>query len=115
MPAAILEAIFERFWQVDAGDRRGQGLGLYISKCIVEAHGGRIWTESWLGKGSRLWFTLPVPSSLRRGSAQGGPARNRERPARRRADSHGRRRPSARVRADAKRGHFTRGKGPRGR
>jgi signal transduction histidine kinase len=57
---AILETIFERFWQVGADDRRGQGLGLYISKCIVEARRGRIWAESEPGKGTRLHLTLPV-------------------------------------------------------
>ena len=61
MPANVLEAIFERFWQVGKNDRRGVGLGLYISRCIVEAHGGRIWAESQLGEGSRLCFTLPRP------------------------------------------------------
>jgi signal transduction histidine kinase len=59
MPGNVLEAIFERFWQVGKNDRRGVGLGLYISRCIVEAHGGRIWAESQLGEGSRLCFTLP--------------------------------------------------------
>jgi signal transduction histidine kinase len=60
IPGNMLEAIFERFWQVGKGDRRGVGLGLYISRCIVEAHGGKIWAESTLGEGSRLCFTLPV-------------------------------------------------------
>lgn len=60
IPGNMLEAIFERFWQVGEGDRRGVGLGLYISRCIVEAHGGKIWAESTLGEGSRLCFTLPV-------------------------------------------------------
>jgi signal transduction histidine kinase len=54
-----LESIFERFWQVTRGDRRGLGLGLFISRCIVEAHGGRIWAESALGRGSTFYFTLP--------------------------------------------------------
>ena len=54
-----LERIFERFWQVAANDKRGLGLGLYISKCIVEAHGGRIWVESKTGEGSTFFFTLP--------------------------------------------------------
>lgn len=56
-----LKSIFERFWQVSQGDRRGLGLGLFISRCIVEAHGGRIWTESEIGKGSTFYFTLPAP------------------------------------------------------
>lgn len=59
IPGNLLEAIFERFWQVGKDDRRGVGLGLYISRCIVEAHGGKIWAESELGQGTRLWFTLP--------------------------------------------------------
>ena len=66
IPAPMLEAIFERFWQVGANDRRGLGLGLYISKCIVEAHGGRIWAESQPGKGSQVYFTLPVMRARRR-------------------------------------------------
>jgi signal transduction histidine kinase len=59
IPEEMLEAIFERFWQVGKNDRRGLGLGLYISKCIVELHGGTIWVESELGRGSRVCFTLP--------------------------------------------------------
>ena len=60
IPAGMLESIFERFWQVGKNDQRGLGLGLYISRCIVEAHGGRIWAESEEGKGSRFFFTLPL-------------------------------------------------------
>lgn len=60
IPATMLEAIFERFWQVGKNDRKGMGLGLYISRCIVEAHGGRIWAESEAGKGCQLYFTLPT-------------------------------------------------------
>jgi signal transduction histidine kinase len=55
----MLEAIFERFGQAGRNDRRGLGLGLYISRCIVEAHRGTIWAESARGEGSRLCFTLP--------------------------------------------------------
>lgn len=59
IPDDKLEVIFERFWQVGKNDRRGLGLGLYISKCLVAAHGGEIWAESELGVGSAFYFTLP--------------------------------------------------------
>ena len=58
IPDAMLDLVFERFWQAGKDDRRGLGLGLYISRCIVEAHGGTIWAESKMGEGSRLSFTL---------------------------------------------------------
>jgi signal transduction histidine kinase len=57
---SMLEAVFERFWQVGKNDHRGLGLGLYISRCIVDAHGGRIWAESRPGGGSAFHFTIPV-------------------------------------------------------
>lgn len=60
IPADKLELVFARFLQVARNDRRGVGLGLYISKCIVEGHGGRIWAESRIGEGSTFSFTLPV-------------------------------------------------------
>jgi signal transduction histidine kinase len=53
-----LQGVFEKFKQV-AKDRRGLGLGLYISKGIVEAHGGRMWGESRLGAGSTFHFVIP--------------------------------------------------------
>ena len=62
IPADKLEAVFERYWQVTRKDRRGLGLGLYISKCIVEGHGGRIWAQSTPGSGSTVSFTLPATS-----------------------------------------------------
>jgi signal transduction histidine kinase len=58
IPADLLEAVFTRFHQVTPNDRLG--LGLYISKCIVQGHGGHIWAESRVGEGSRFVFTLPV-------------------------------------------------------
>lgn len=60
IPQELHELVFERFWQLGKNDRRGFGLGLYISKCIIESHGGKIWVESKLGEGSRFVFTLPL-------------------------------------------------------
>jgi len=59
------ERIFEEFQQTDAGLERleGTGLGLALSKRLVELHGGRIWLESELGKGSTFVFTLPARSA----------------------------------------------------
>ena len=59
IPPDQLEAVFERYVQVTKNDRRGVGLGLHISKCIVQGHGGQIWAESTLGQGSIFRFTLP--------------------------------------------------------
>jgi signal transduction histidine kinase len=62
IPAHMLAAIFERFWQVGKNDQRGLGLGLYISRCIVEGHQGAIRVESTIGKGSS--FIAAIPCSL---------------------------------------------------
>ena len=62
---SMIETIFERFWQVGEHDRRGLGLGLYISRCIVEAHGGRIWAQSEVGEGTTVHLTLPTGGSAR--------------------------------------------------
>ena len=77
IPAAMLETIFQRFWQVGKNDRRGMGLGLYISRCIVESHAGRIWAESNVGKGSQFYFTLPVTSPRRSPAPRAAPRKAR--------------------------------------
>ncbi|MFA6029537.1 MAG: ATP-binding protein [Elusimicrobiota bacterium] len=67
IPASHLEKIFAKFEQVPGQKRGGTGLGLTISKRFVEAHLGRIWVESELGKGAQFYFTLP--KNLRKNEA----------------------------------------------
>lgn len=55
-----LSHAFDRFWQSSRTDRQGAGLGLAITKGIVDAHGGRTWAESVPGRGSTFHFTLPI-------------------------------------------------------
>lgn len=65
IPKEDLSRIFERFYRVDKGRSKelgGTGLGLSIVKHLVQAHGGRVWVESQLGKGSTFYFTLPTRS-----------------------------------------------------
>lgn len=66
IPAEDLPHIFERFYQGHMQARpamAGSGLGLALAKKVVEAHGGRIWVESDLGKGTTVLFTLPLARS----------------------------------------------------
>lgn len=62
IPEDKLSSIFEKFEQANAGaaeERKGTGLGLTISKTIVEQHGGKIWAQSSEMEGTRFFFTLP--------------------------------------------------------
>ncbi len=62
-----MEGLFHRFYQAEAtrGSHKGLGLGLEISKGLVELHGGKIWAESVPGQGSSFYFTVPKAPSQR--------------------------------------------------
>jgi PAS domain S-box-containing protein len=66
--------LFERFFRAEGEMvRGGTGLGLYISKQIIEAHGGRIWADSKLGQGSTFSFVLPLNSEGEKGNGKENP------------------------------------------
>ena len=72
IPEGHQSRIFEQFHQVDSSNTKaksGTGLGLAIAKQIVEMHGGRIWVESALGKGSTFQMELPIRADARKGTA----------------------------------------------
>jgi signal transduction histidine kinase len=60
IPPEELPRIFDRYWQAKPARVGGSGLGLYISKGIIEAHGGTIRAESRLGHGTTMLFTVPL-------------------------------------------------------
>ena len=62
IPPEMLDTIFDRFQQVDASDSRaigGTGLGLALCRSLIGLHGGKIWAESTVGRGSSFFFTVP--------------------------------------------------------
>ena len=71
IPADALERIFQAFEQLDSGRARAQGgtgLGLAVTRQLVELHGGEIWAESEVGVGTRFRFTLPLATRTRKSS-----------------------------------------------
>jgi len=75
IPLDNVPHVFERFWKHETKGKKGTGLGLFIAKGIVEAHGGRIWVDSEPGRGTTFHFTLPVSESPH---TAGQPAASRE-------------------------------------
>ncbi len=60
MPSEMCEKIFDRFQQIKGQSKGGTGIGLNVSKEIIEAHEGKIWAESEIGKGSKFKFEIPA-------------------------------------------------------
>jgi len=63
LPLDDLERIFDKYYRADSSDSQaayGYGLGLYVCRRLVEAHGGRIWAENAPSGGAVFSFTLPV-------------------------------------------------------
>jgi signal transduction histidine kinase len=60
IPPEHRDKIFAKFFRVPGTKGEGVGLGLYLSREIVLAHGGEMGVETEVGSGSRFWFTLPV-------------------------------------------------------
>jgi signal transduction histidine kinase len=74
IPEGQLSVIFERYAQVNEFGGAGLGLGLYIARWIVDAHGGRIWARSRVGEGSTFGFCIPRAAGGRRASGSSSSA-----------------------------------------
>ncbi|MCB0109846.1 MAG: GAF domain-containing protein [Caldilineaceae bacterium] len=73
IPVQELPLIFDRFYRVDSSLRRGTagaGLGLYLTKTIIEAHGGQIWARSEQNKGTTFFFALPINAPIEAPASQ---------------------------------------------
>lgn len=64
IPQEHQEGLFEKFFRVPGSPEGGSGLGLFIAKGLVEAHGGKIGLDSAAGKGATFWFTLPAAPTV---------------------------------------------------
>lgn len=60
IPPEHVPHLFDRFWKHDTPGIKGTGLGLFIAKGIVDAHGGRMWVENQPGQGTHFYFTLEL-------------------------------------------------------
>jgi signal transduction histidine kinase len=72
-----LSRVFDRFWKHEERGKKGTGLGLFIAKGIIDAHGGRIWVENNPMGGAAFYFTLPIVDALAKSSAPTTPESSR--------------------------------------
>jgi signal transduction histidine kinase len=66
--------VFDRFWRSTGSAVKGTGLGLFIAKGIVDAHGGKIWIDTSTNGGARFHFTLPAVDSISTNISEGSEA-----------------------------------------
>ena len=67
IPASDVGKLFKKFFRAENATRvrtEGTGLGLYITKNIINRHGGDIWLESEVGRGTKVYITLPTDPTL---------------------------------------------------